>query len=53
MYYKTTVSLNCIVHMLQEMFITELMKGAHKTSLECCHKEISYGHLGELLNLVK
>ena len=32
---------------LQEMFIAELMKGAHKTALESCHKEITYGHLGE------
>ena len=32
---------------LQEMFIAELMKGAHKTALESCHKEITYGHLGK------
>ena len=38
---------NCLcMFVLQEMFIAQLMKESHKTALECCHKEITYGHLG-------
>lgn len=45
------VSFTVVTVVLQELFIAELMKGAHKTALECCHKEVVYSHLGESVSV--
>ena len=38
--------------LLQELFISELVKGAHKATLESAQNEVTYNHLGEVFTLL-